>query len=67
LIERTGDDDERVIAYASRTLRSELKYEITLKELLAVVYGLKQFRQYLHGRHIVIRTDHFVAESASCR
>ena len=28
------------------------------KELLAVVYGLKQFRQYLLGRHIVIRTDH---------
>ena len=59
LSERTIDGDERVIAYASRTLRSpELKYETTRKELLAVVYGLKQFRQYLHGRHIVIRTDH---------
>ena len=35
-----------------------MKYETTRKELLAVVYGLKQFRQYLHGRHFVIRVDH---------
>ena len=26
--------------------------------MLAVVYGLKQFRQYLYGRHFIIRTDH---------
>ena len=59
LSDRTVTGDERVIAYASRTLRQpELKYETTRKELLAVVYGLKQFRQYLHGRHIVVRTDH---------
>ena len=51
--------EERVIAYTSRTMnRSELKYETTRKELLAVVNGLKQFRQYLLGRHFVIRTDH---------
>ena len=50
---------EKVIAYASRTLNAaELKYETTRKELLALVYGLKQFRQYLTGRHFVIRTDH---------
>ena len=36
----------------------ELKRKKTRKELLAVVYELKQFRQYLLGRHIVIRTDH---------
>ena len=48
---------ERVIAYSSRTMnRSEAKYETTRKELLAVVNGLKQFRQYLLGRHFVIRT-----------
>jgi len=52
-------EEERVIAYASRTLsRSERKYETTNKELLAVVYGLKQFRQYLLGRRFAIRTDH---------
>jgi len=50
---------ERVIAYSSRTLsRNELKYETTRKELLAVVNGLKQFRQYLLGRHFIVRTDH---------
>jgi len=37
---------------------AELKYETTRKELLALVYGLKQFRQYLTGRHFIIRTDH---------
>ena len=51
--------EEKVIAFASRTLSGpELKYEVTRKELLAVVYGLKQFRQYLLGRHIILRTDH---------
>ena len=50
---------ERVIAYASRTLQKpERNYETTRKELLAVVYGLKQFRQYLLGRPITIRVDH---------
>jgi len=48
-----------VIAYASRTLgKPEQKYETTRKESLAIVTGLKQFCQYLLGRHFVIRTDH---------
>jgi len=58
LSQRQGDQ-EKVIAYASRTLgKPEQKYETTRKELLAVVSGLKQFRQYLLGRHFIIRTDH---------
>jgi len=53
------DGIERVIAYPSRTMtESELHYEMTRKERLAVVYGLKQFRQYLFGRHFVIQTEH---------
>jgi len=39
-------------------MRRETKYETTRKELLAIVHGLKQFRQYLLGRHFAIRTDH---------
>jgi len=53
------DGEEKVILYASRLLsKAEHNYDITKKELLAVVYGLKQCRQYLFGRRVVVRTDH---------
>lgn len=49
---------EKVIAYASRTLsKSERKYCVTKKELLAVVSFVKYFRHYLYGRKFLIRTD----------
>ena len=61
VLSQRQNGQEHVIAYASRSMnRSELKYETTRKEVLAVVYRLKQFRQYLLGRHFVIRTDHAV-------
>ena len=42
---------ERVVAYASRRLdQRETKYCVTCKELLAVVYFVRYFRQYLLGR-----------------
>jgi len=37
---------------------SDKNYDVTRKKLLAVVYGLKQFKQYLMGRRFIIRTDH---------
>ena len=50
---------ERVIAYGSRLYsRAEMHYCVTRKELLAVVYFTKLFKQYLLGRHFIIRTDH---------
>ena len=50
---------ERVIAYAGRILnRSELNYCVARKELLAVVFFVQHFRQYLLGRTFTIRTDH---------
>ena len=59
VLSQKQDGVERVIAYASRALStSERRYKTTRKELLAVVVGLKHFRQYLLGRHFVIRTDH---------
>ena len=50
---------ERVIAYASRTFgKAQRNYCVTRKELLAVVTFMRQFKQYLYGRHFTVRTDH---------
>ena len=48
-----------VIAYASRNLSEpEIAYCTTRKELLGIIYGLKQFRHYLLGQKFQLRTDH---------
>jgi len=55
ILSQIQQGEEKVIAYASHLLATaERHYETTQKELLAIVYGLKQFRQYLTGRHFVI-------------
>ncbi|GBM35438.1 Retrovirus-related Pol polyprotein from transposon 17.6 [Araneus ventricosus] len=47
------------IAYRSRTLRDyEKNYAITELECLAIVDALDKFYYYLHGKKIVIHTDH---------
>jgi len=59
VLSQVQEGTERVIAYASRTLdKREINYCITRKELLAIVYSLRYFKQYLMGRHFKIRTDH---------
>src|SRR3989441_7543559 len=59
VLSQVQDGEERVIAYASRTLsRPEKNYCVTRRELLAIVYFVKQFRSYLLGREFLIRTDH---------
>ena len=59
VLSQVQDGQERVIAYGSRVLsKPERNYCVTRKELLAVVHYLKYFRQYLYGRHVLVRTDH---------
>ena len=51
--------EERVVSFASRTLsKSERRYCVTRKELLAVVHFVKYFRHYLYGKEFTVRTDH---------
>ena len=51
--------EERVIAYASRTLNAAQKaYCVTYKELLAVRLFVEHFKVYLYGRRFKVRTDH---------
>ena len=57
--ERSGIEEERSIAHASKSLtKAQRQYCVTRKELLAVVYFVQYFRHYLLGRDFVIRTDH---------
>jgi hypothetical protein len=53
------DGAEIVIACASWTLtKTECKYCVTRKELLAVVHFVKHFRHFLYGKTFTVRTDH---------
>ena len=64
VLQQEQPDGARVIAYASRALsKAESSYCTTRKELLAVIYGLKQFRQHLLAREFVIRIDHAATEN----
>ncbi|CAI5668788.1 unnamed protein product [Oreochromis niloticus] len=59
VLSQVGPEGEKVVAYFSRVLnRSERRYCVTRRELLAVVAGVRHFKYYLCGTSFVIRTDH---------
>ncbi|KAK1427528.1 hypothetical protein QVD17_16215 [Tagetes erecta] len=48
-----------VIYYASKTLdTAQRNYSTTEKELLAIVFALDKFRQYLLGTKVIVYSDH---------
>ena len=59
VLSQVQDGEEKVIAYGSRLYsKAETQYCTTRKELLAVVFFTKYYKQYLLGRKFLIRTDH---------
>lgn len=52
-------NETRHISFMARALsKSERNYSTTKRELLAVVYALEKFHQYLWGNHFTLYTDH---------
>jgi len=59
VLQQIQEGTPKVIGYASRSFNDcEKRYCVTRKELAALVFGLKQYRQYLLGRQFIVRTDH---------
>ncbi|MES9883153.1 MAG: RNase H-like domain-containing protein [Sedimenticola sp.] len=58
VLSQIQDNDERVIAYMSKTLnKHEVLYCTTRKELLSLVTSVKHFHHYLYGQEVHVRTD----------
>jgi hypothetical protein len=60
ILSQIGDDgQDYACAYESRILKgAELHYGITELECLSVVFSIKKFRVYLHGRPFEVISDH---------
>ena len=59
VLSQIQNEEEVVIAYASRSLRiSQRRYCTTPREMLAAVVMCTHFRSYLRGSQFTLRTDH---------
>lgn len=59
LTQRHSDQNEKVVAFASRTLSpAERKYSTVEHEVLACVWAVERQRTYLWGRCFVLCTEH---------
>ena len=59
---------EQPIAYASRALTTtEQGYSQIEKELLAVVFAMERFDQYVYGRSVEVRSDHQPLQTISSK
>ena len=59
LLHKYKDGTTKAIAHASRTLiAAEKNYSQIEKEALAIMFGIKKFNRFLHGRPFMLQTDH---------
>ena len=59
VLSQIQEGKERVVAFASKKLnRTQQRYSVTRRELLAMVTFTHHFRHYLLGKKFLLRTDH---------
>ena len=60
ILAQKQEGKEKIICFASRTLnKSEQNYSATKKDYLAMVSGIRNFRNYLIANHLKVYTDHY--------
>lgn len=59
VLAQEGPADEVLVAFAFRQLNRHGKnYAVIDKELLAIIWGVRQFRPYMYGHKFLIYTNH---------